>query len=190
MTRIIAPATGIVFQASVVGGAGGGTSMTDNTAYIPGVTALTPTGFIYQSPPANIIAGNAGAARMSQDRIVLVGDYVPNPPVFSETLSIVADQPIPAGAGAGTNTANYVNYTVGVHLNGTTRCDMQLWAYAVGPTKSAWLEVFSGNYRISIATVTSYAETFNCRIWDRMAVRIHNIVGVAGGGIDVWTRAW
>lgn len=190
MTRIIAPATGIIFQASVVGGAGGGTSMTDNTPYVPGVTALTPTGFLYMSPVSNVAANTAGAARMSQDRIVLSGDYVPTPPVFSERLAILANEAAPAGPAAGLDTSNYVNFTVGVHLNGTTRCDVQLWAYAVGPTKSAWLEVFSGNYRIQLVNVSSFAETFNCRIWDRMAVRIHNIVGVALGGIDVWTRAW
>jgi len=190
MTRIIAPATGIIFQASVSGGGGGGTSMTDNTVYVPGVTALTPSGFVYQLPPANIAAGNIGTARMSKDRVVLTSDYVPTPPTFSESLNILADQLVPAGAAAGLDTSNYVNFVVGVHLNGTTRCDMQLWAYAVGGTQSAWLEVYNGNYRVALSNMTSFAETYNCRDWNRMAVRIHTIVGVAGGGVDVWTRAW
>jgi hypothetical protein len=56
----------------VAGGGAGGTSETDNSAFIGGSTGVTPMGAIFDATPPTITDGSVGAPRMDSDRILMV----------------------------------------------------------------------------------------------------------------------
>lgn len=56
----------------VEGGLGGGVSQEDGSAYIPGTSSFTPIGGYREDSPTQLADGEAGAARLTLDRELLV----------------------------------------------------------------------------------------------------------------------
>lgn len=75
---------------NVVGSSGGGTSSTDDGAFTPGSSSVTPMGAVYQATPDNVDDNDVGAVRMSQARVLLVDASGATVPISHAALTELA----------------------------------------------------------------------------------------------------
>lgn len=85
--------------------ASGGTSMTDDAAFTPGTSSVTPIGAVYQSAPDSVNDGDVGTPRMSVDRIMLVD---------------VDSSALPSGASTAANQTTIIGHVDGIESLLTT----------------------------------------------------------------------
>lgn len=77
-------------EGNIVGASSGGTSMTDDGAFTPGSSSVTPIGAVYQATPDNVDDNDIGVPRMTQARILLVDASGATVPISNAGLTELA----------------------------------------------------------------------------------------------------
>ena len=95
--------TNDALKVNIVAGAGsGGTAMTDDAAFTPGSTSITPAGGVYQATPDTVDDGDGGALRMTQRRQLIVSHETPNGDSMIDDTNDALQVNVVAGSAGGT----------------------------------------------------------------------------------------
>lgn len=158
---------------------GGTTGQLDNDPFIVAADYVTPTGGIYEASASSLGNGNLGCQRVTSFRAAVTADEGPDLAYAVIDTSGPANDALPAALGDGMDTRNCKEFVVSVNLQGAISCIVSIFGQQqTGAATFNWSTSYRGDFVVTLADYPNgWTQVFNCRMYHRMYVRIHTIVG-------------